>query len=173
MADDATVIDSGAAQPVATAQEPGEATPKTPVGPVDLTQFPEFRAYQATQDRRFAQVQGANNQLQQQLQDLSSRLTQREDQDISKLDPEERAQILADRLNRVQQQQQQQALTQRYQAKIAELVTGNGYAESWQKYPVLQSALGIGATQEGVDAVRDAIALIEKERRLAAEQKAA
>ena len=101
--------------------QPGQAQPQR----VDLTQLPEFRAWQAGVDRREAQMRAQFTQQQQQMaQELQGLRFQMQQAQLADADPEQVAEFYRTQYEQMQQQTTQQA----QQVTLADIVTQAGYA---------------------------------------------
>ena len=101
--------------------QPGQAQPQR----VDLTQLPEFRAWQAGVDRREAQMRAQfTQQMAQQQQELQGLRFQMQQAQLADADPEQVAEFYRTQYEQMQQQTTQQA----QQATMAESVTQAAFA---------------------------------------------
>ena len=152
------------------AERPGGTAPQPPTT-VDLTSLPEFRSYQANQDRRFGAAQQTIQQLETRVNELAGKVTQREAIDIDKLDPQEQVVYYRDQAEQQRRANAQIAEQQRINTRMGEIVNRSGL--DWQKEPRLQAAIALGPTQGGLDAVQAAVVEILADRNREASTRAA
>jgi len=117
-------------QGVAPAQESGQPQPTGAAQPdlskIDLTSLPQFRTYQSEADRKTAQLQA-------QLQQMQSRIAQQEAEQqkvkrasMSKLDPEERAALLEQELERRDAQMAANDQRNRLVSQVTQIIQSAG-----------------------------------------------
>jgi hypothetical protein len=121
---EAKAEDTGVAGAPSTAE--GAVTPIAKVK-VDLTESAEFRSWQASRDRREAQLQGQVTAGQQQVQEMQARLAELQ---LANADPEEVVAFYQQQLASVQaeraQVQQAQTLRQEVEDAAGRLLAGHG-----------------------------------------------
>jgi hypothetical protein len=165
--------DAGATKPaVADTQEQGSAAPTTPPAEIDLTSIPAFRKWQSEQDRKAAQREKAYqdevSRLGAELAGIRQTLTQREEANLSALDPDEQIAELRRRLdderarNAEAQQRRQEEERAKQQAETISTRVANMLSSAGLKWddPRLKDALALGPTPDGAAAVAEAVATI-------------
>lgn len=97
-----------------------QGTPSLPqTKPVDLSQYPEFRKFQAERDRREAQLRSELDQIRTQVQEQQRRA---DELAVQGMDPEQQAEYYRQQNASLVQQQQQAMLQQEERRRIAESV---------------------------------------------------
>ena len=146
---------------------PQPSEPTVSQGKVDLTQSEDFRKLQSAYDRQIAQERNARKRLEQELQEIRAKLSQKELEDLDSLDPAEKAAKLERRLREMQRQQEleraQAAIVQRAQAMVAKA------GLDWNDPRIATVKAEYGPTEEGLAALAERIAEIATEQAKAAQ----
>lgn len=163
----------GASQPeVAPTSQPGPAVPVTPpelatAKPVDLTQLPEFRAFQskadrekAESDRRAAEANAKLNAIQAQLEAIQAERQRSEMQQLEALDPAEQAAAYKRRLAERDAQDRAKAEQARIYAQANSIVSESGLNPA---DPRLKAIWDMGATPAAIDALTRMAPMIVKQ----------
>mgnify|MGYP003593046041 CR=1 FL=1 len=148
--------------PAAPTSQPGETAPVAPpepatAKPVDLTQLPEFRAFQskadrekAESDRRAAEANAKLNAIQAQLEAIQAERQRSEMQQLEALDPAEQAAAYKRRLAERDAQDRAKAEQARIYAQANAIVSESGLNPA---DPRLKAVWDMGATPAAIDAL--------------------
>lgn len=158
--------------PAAPMSQPGETAPVAPPEPataksVDLTQLPEFRAFQsktdrekAEADRRLAETRAQMNAMQAQLEAIQAERQRSEMAQLEALDPAEQAAALKRRLAERDAQDRTKAEQARIYSQANAIVSESGLNPA---DPRLKAIWDMGATPAAIDALTRMAPMIVKQ----------